>query len=112
MPRPRRTTPSAACSIATPPRGAGHDVDTLRAIGQVTNDGQADALRQYFANVGNLQVEVRVIDIRADGDRATVRFTRRDTFRDPTGREVAKESPPIEKIVVMTPQGLRFVPAS
>ena len=90
----------------------GHDVDTLRAIGQVTNDGQAAALRQYFADVGDLEVEVRVLDIRTDGDRATVRFTRRDTFRDPTGREVAKESPPIEKIVVMTPQGLRFVPAS
>ena len=90
----------------------GHDVDTLRAIGQVTNDGQANALRQYFANVGSLQVEVRVLDIRSDGDRATVRFTRRDTFRDPTGREVAKESPPIEKVVVTTPQGLRFAPAS
>jgi len=53
-----------------------------------------------------------VIDIRADGDRATVRFTRRDTFRDPTGREVAKESPPIEKNIVTTPQGLRFAPSS
>ena len=90
----------------------GHDVDTLRAIGQVTNDGQANALRQYFANVRDLQVEVRVLDIRSEGDRATVRFTRRDTFRDPTGREVAKESPPIEKDVVTTPQGLRFAPAS
>jgi hypothetical protein len=90
----------------------GHDVDTLRAIGQVTNDGQANALRQYFASVRDLEVEVRVLDIRSEGDRATVRFTRRDTFRDPTGREVAKESPPIEKDVVTTPQGLRFAPAS
>lgn len=86
----------------------GHDVDTLRAIGQVTNDGQAAALRQYFASVGDLEVEVRVLDIRSDGDRATVRFTRLDRFRDPTGRQVSKESPPIEKSVVMTPQGLRF----
>jgi len=90
----------------------GHDVDTLRAIGQVTNDGQANALRQYFANVGSLQVEVRVLDIRSEGNRATVRFTRRDRFRDPTGREIEKESPPIEKVVVVTPQGLRFAPAS
>jgi hypothetical protein len=90
----------------------GHDVDTLRAIGQVTNDGQAAALRQYFADVGDLEVEVRVLDIRTDGDRATVRFTRRDTFKDPTGRSIAKESPPIEKVVVTTPQGLRFGPAS
>jgi hypothetical protein len=89
-----------------------HDVDTLRAIGQVTNDGQANALRQYFASVRDLEVEVRVLDIRSDGNRATVRFTRRDTFRDPTGREIAKESPPIEKDVVTTPQGLRFAPAS
>jgi hypothetical protein len=90
----------------------GHDVDTLRAIGQVTNDGQASALRAYFANVGDLEVEVRVLDIRSDGDRATVRFTRRDRFRDPAGREIAKESPPIEKNVVTTPQGLRFAPSS
>ena len=90
----------------------GHDVDTLRAIGQVTSDGQASALRAYFANVGDLEVEVRVLDIRSDGDRATVRFTRRDRFRDPAGREIAKESPPIEKNVVITPQGLRFAPSS
>jgi hypothetical protein len=90
----------------------GHDVDTLRAIGQVTNDGQASALRAYFANVGDLEVEVRVLDIRSNGDRATVRFTRRDRFRDPAGREIAKESPPIEKNIVTTPQGLRFAPAS
>jgi hypothetical protein len=90
----------------------GHDVDTLRAIGQVTNDGQASALRAYFANVGDLEVEVRVLDIRSNGDRATVRFTRRDRFRDPAGREIAKESPPIEKNIVTTPQGLRFAPSS
>jgi hypothetical protein len=90
----------------------GHDVDTLRAIGQVTNDGQARALRAYFANVGDLEVEVRVLDIRSNGDRATVRFTRRDRFRDPAGREIAKESPPIEKNIVTTPQGLRFAPSS
>jgi hypothetical protein len=90
----------------------GHDVDTLRAIGQVTNDGQASALRAYFANVGDLEVEVRVLDIRSDGNRATVRFTRRDRFRDPAGREIAKESPPIEKNVVTTPQGLRFASGS
>jgi hypothetical protein len=90
----------------------GHDVDTLRAIGQITNDGQASAMRAYFANVGDLEVEVRVLDIRSDGDRATVRFTRRDRFRDPAGREIAKESPPIEKHVVTTPQGVRFGPSS
>ena len=90
-----------------------HDVDTLRAIGQVTNDGQASALRQYFSSVGDLEVEVRVLDISSDGDRARVRFTRLDRFRDPTGRQVAKESPPIEKNVVTTPQGgLRFAPSS
>lgn len=90
----------------------GHDVDTLRAIGQVTSEGQANALREYFASIGELEVEVRVLDIRTEGDRATVRFTRRDRFRDPTGREIAKESPPIEKVVVSTPQGLRFGPSS
>jgi hypothetical protein len=43
-----------------------------------------------------------VLDIRSEGDRATVRFTRRDRFRDPAGRLVTQESPPIEKRVVRT----------
>jgi hypothetical protein len=113
---PRSTGPSSDAVRSLLDRYAaawrGHDVDTLRAIGQVTSDGQANALRQYFANVGDLEVEVHVLDIRTDGDRATVRFTRRDRFRDPAGRQIAKESPPIEKHVVTTPQGLRFAPAS
>jgi len=51
-----------------------------------------------------------VLDIQNDGDRSTVRFTRRDRFRDPTGRMITQESPPIEKHVVRAPDGLRFEP--
>jgi hypothetical protein len=88
------------------------DVGELRRIGQVSDDAQAKALGKYFESVRDFDVQVRIIEMQGSGDRRTVRFTRRDTFRDPTGREVSKESPPIEKTIVRTPQGLRFAPRS
>ncbi len=89
-----------------------HDVGELRRIGQVSSDSQAADLERYFAKVEDLDVEVNIIDIRTDGDRASVRFTRRDRFRDPTGRLVTKESPPIEKRLVRAADGLRFEPGA
>jgi len=89
-----------------------HDLAELRRIGQVTSESQAADLGRYFAKVEDLDVEVNVIDIRPEGDRATVRFTRRDRFRDPAGRLVTQESPPIEKRVVRSPDGLRFEPGA
>jgi hypothetical protein len=86
-----------------------HDVDALRRMGQVTTDGEADALRSYFQTVRDLDVELNVIALHAEGDQITVRFTRRDRFRDPAGRLVLKESPTLEKQIVRTPAGLRFV---
>jgi len=86
-----------------------HDVDALRRMGQITTDGEADALRSYFETVRDLDVELNVIALRAEGDQITVRFTRRDRFRDPAGRLVLKESPTLEKQIVRTPAGLRFV---
>ena len=88
------------------------DVAELRRIGQVTDDRQADALGRYFATVSGLEVSVRVLSVEMRGDVATVRFQRRDRFRDPTGRVVDKESPPIEKVVRRMPGGIRFVPRS
>ncbi|TMA67973.1 MAG: hypothetical protein E6J68_04000 [Deltaproteobacteria bacterium] len=85
-----------------------HDVDTLRRLGQVTTDEQARTLREYFAKVQDLDVEVHLVEVRADGERTVVRFTRRDRFRDPLGRIISKESPPIERILVTTPEGFRF----
>jgi hypothetical protein len=74
----------------------------------VTSDSQAADLERYFARVEDLDVEVQVIGIEREGDHSTVRFTRRDRFRDPSGRMVTQESPPIEKRVVRSPDGLRF----
>jgi len=88
------------------------DVAELRRIGQVADDRQAQALARYFQAVHGLEVEVNVLDMGAGGDRRTVRFTRRDRFRDPTGRQVSTESPPIEKTIVRTPDGIRFAPRS
>jgi hypothetical protein len=86
-----------------------HDVDALRSIGQVNDDAQASALRDYFARVQELEVEVRLLETRERGDRRTVRFTRLDRFRDPAGRVVTKETPPIEKEVIRAGSRLRFV---
>jgi hypothetical protein len=88
-----------------------HDVGELRRLGQITSDKQAEAMEGYFAGVRELDVQVKVLDVRGDGDGTTVRFTRRDSFRDPTGRLVTQESPPIEKRVERTAGGLRFAPA-
>jgi len=85
-----------------------HDLDALRRMGQVTSDRDADALRNYFGSVRDLDVEVDVVAVRIDGDRTTVRFMRRDRFRDPAGRLIEKESPLLEKTVVRTPDGFRF----
>ena len=88
-----------------------HDVEALRRFGQVTTDEQARTLRDYFAKVQDLDVEVHLVEVRADGERTVVRFTRRDRFRDPLGRLVTKESPPIERVLVTTPEGFRFANA-
>jgi hypothetical protein len=88
------------------------DVAELRRIGQVTDDRQADAMGRYFATVRELQVSVRVLSVETKGETATVRFQRRDRFRDPAGRVVDKESPPIEKSLRRMPDGLKFIPRS
>lgn len=87
------------------------DVDELRRLGQVTNDRQAAALRAYFAKTGPLQSEVELLGIERSGGRTTVRFRRRDRFRNPAGGIVDEESPPLEKPVVAGPDGARFGPS-
>jgi hypothetical protein len=52
--------------------------------------------------------QVHLLSIRADGDRAVVRFTRRHRYRDALGRLVLKETPPMETTVVKTAEGVRF----
>jgi hypothetical protein len=84
----------------------------LRRIGHVETDAQEQALVKYFESANDLEVAVHVLELHAEGGRGIVRFTRRDHFRDPAGREVSKESPPIEKTIVRTPDGVRFAPRS
>jgi hypothetical protein len=85
-----------------------HDIDALESVGQIATQGQADALKSYFASVEDLEVDVTILAITISGDEAHVRFIRRDHFRDPGGSMVTKESPVIEKRVVRTPGGLRL----
>jgi len=86
------------------------DLQALRDLGQVANERAAEGLRRYFAEVEDFDVEVDLLGLRSEGGRTIVEFVRRDRFRDPSGRLVVKESPPIEKEVVQTPNGLRFAP--
>jgi hypothetical protein len=87
-----------------------HDVAELEAVGQIATQGQAEALKSYFETVRDLDVEVTILEIKTNSDEATVRFIRRDRFRDPAGNLVSKDSPAIEKRVVRTPGGLRLAP--
>ena len=82
----------------------------LRDLGQISSERAAQALRRYFADLEDFDVEVDLLGLRSEGGRTIVRFVRRDRFRDPSGRMVLEESPPIEKEVVQTPEGLRFAP--
>jgi dihydroorotate dehydrogenase electron transfer subunit len=50
----------------------------LRAVGQVATQGQADALKDYFESVRDLEVDVTILSITPDGDGARVKFVRRD----------------------------------
>jgi hypothetical protein len=90
----------------------GRDIDALRRLGQVTNDEQAESLRKYFASVQDLEIEVSLLGAQSEGGRTIIRFVRRDRFKNPLGRVVTKESPPIERALVTGPDGLRFAPGS
>src|SRR5262249_20658612 len=59
----------------------------LRRMGHVDTDAQEQALTKYFAGTKDLEVAVHVLELHAEGGRGVVRFTRRDHFRDPAGRE-------------------------
>jgi hypothetical protein len=87
-----------------------HDIEALEAVGQIATQGQADALKSYFESVEDLEVDVTILTIAISGDEASVKFIRRDHFRDPGGSMVTKESPVIEKSIVRTPGGLRLAP--
>jgi hypothetical protein len=62
--------------------------------------------------VRDLDVAVHVIDLKVDGRSGAVRFTRHDRFKNPGGREISQRSPPIEKTIVRTPDGVKFAPRS
>jgi hypothetical protein len=86
-----------------------HDVDALRRMGQMATARDAEAVRRYLAQVSDLEVSVNLVELREEGERVIVRFIRRDRFRDPAGRLVEHESPPIEKVLLRTGDGFRVV---
>lgn len=120
---PRRRGAADRTARAEGPRGTGaevrrwlqrwaaawnaHDVEALRRMGQMSTAGDAEAVRRYLAQVTDLDVSVNVIGLRDEGERVVVRFVRRDRFRDPAGRLVEHESPPIEKVLLRTADGFR-----
>ena len=84
------------------------DVGALRRMGQIRSATEAAGLERYFGSIGELEVDVRVLDLRLDGDRASVEFERVDTVTDPAGRRQQLRLPPIRKEIERTPDGLRF----
>jgi hypothetical protein len=84
------------------------DIGTLRRMGQVRSAAEAAQLERYFQSVDQLEVDVRVLVLRVDGERASVEFERTDTVTDPTGRRQQLRLPPMRKEIERTPEGLRF----
>ena len=84
------------------------DVATLRGMGQVRNEEQAQRLVRYFATVDSLEVAVHVRAVRIEGNRAQVEFERTDTLTDPSGNRRELRLPPLRKEIERGPSGLRF----
>ena len=84
------------------------DVDALRAMGQVRSPSEVEKLERYFRSVGDLRVDVQVLSVTFDGDRASVDFERTDTVTDPSGRRQELRLPPIRKEIERTADGLQF----
>jgi hypothetical protein len=84
------------------------DLAALRRMGQVRSSAEAARLERYFASIGALEVDVRVLALRVEGEHASVEFERIDTVTDPAGRRQQLRLPPIRKWIERTPDGLRF----
>jgi hypothetical protein len=85
------------------------DAAALRRMGQVRSAAEVEKLERYFASVEELQVRVRVLSVRVQGERASVEFERTDTVTDPAGRRQELRSPPVRKEIERTSDGLRLV---
>lgn len=84
------------------------DVATLQRMGQVRGDAEAAQLERYFASIGALDVDVRILSLTVEGEHASVEFERTDTVTDPTGRRQQLRLPPMRKRIERTPDGFRF----
>ena len=86
------------------------DVAALQRMGQVRGDAEAAQLERYFASIGALDVDVRIVSLTVEGEHASVEFERTDTVTDPSGRRQQLRLPPIRKRIERTPDGFRFTP--
>jgi hypothetical protein len=84
------------------------DMAALRRMGQVRTPEEVEKLERYFRSISDIHVEVKVVDVKIQGDRAAVEFERTDTVTDPSGRRQELRLPRLKKEIERTPQGLRF----
>ena len=84
------------------------DVDALRRMGQVRGPSEIDRLERYFRSIDDLRVDVRVLTLHIEGNRAAVEFERTDTVVDPAGQRRELRLPPFRKEIERDAQGLRF----
>ena len=84
------------------------DIEALRRMGQVRSGSEVDRLDRYFHSIEDLRVEVRVVTLHIDGERAAVEFERTDTVTDPAGQRRELRLPPFRKEIERSGQGLRF----
>src|SRR5262249_31268872 len=93
---------------AYPRAGARQDVPALPRMGQGRRGGEAAQLARYFASIGALDVDVRILSLTVEGEHASVEFERTDTVTDPSGRRQQLRLPPIRKRIERTLDGFRF----
>jgi len=84
------------------------DLAALRRMGQVQTAAQAEQLERYFRSIDDISVDVHVLALHIEGDRASVEFERTDTLTDPAGKRRELRLPPLRKEIERTPHGLRF----
>jgi hypothetical protein len=84
------------------------DSDALRRMGHVQTASQTERLRRYFQSVNDIRVDVRVVALHVEGDRASVDLERTETVTDPSGDRQTLRSPPVHREIERGPEGLRF----
>lgn len=77
------------------------DIETLKELGHISSEKEANKLRQHYLYVHDVRVSIReeVIEVNSDNSQAIVSFVRADEWTDERGNRQKKVLPRIIKIL-------------